>query len=120
MYYFWNWSYNENKTITQENFMNFTAVAIVFAIVLGHSFSQRVDIWLALIAFLFALITVSRPSSTGQNRNILLDFPRNFTENKAIGKTENKYQNKEKQAGERYTQWAALLSEDEAKVLSLF
>ena len=35
-------NYNENKTINQENFMNFVAVAIVSAIVLGHPFNKRV------------------------------------------------------------------------------
>ena len=31
-----NWNYNENKTINQENFMNFVAEAIVSVAVLGH------------------------------------------------------------------------------------
>ena len=35
-------SYNENKTIDQENFINFVAVAIVSVIVLGHPFNKRV------------------------------------------------------------------------------
>ena len=33
---------NENKTINQENLMNFVAVAIVSVVVLGHPFNKRV------------------------------------------------------------------------------
>ena len=33
----------KNKTVSQENFMNLVAVAIVLAIVLGHPSSKRVD-----------------------------------------------------------------------------
>ena len=36
--------YDKNKTIDEENFMNFVAVAIVSAIVLGHSLNKRADI----------------------------------------------------------------------------
>ena len=39
-------SYSENKTINQENLMNFVAAAIVFALVFGHSFNERAEIWL--------------------------------------------------------------------------
>ena len=42
VYCFSHKSYNENKTISQENLMNFVAVAIVSAIVLGHPFNKRV------------------------------------------------------------------------------
>ena len=43
------------KTKQSGKFMNFVAVVIVFAIVSGHSFSKKVDIWLA---FDFVLATV--------------------------------------------------------------
>ena len=46
VYCFSNQSYNENKTIHWENLMNFVAVAIVSAIVLGHPFNKRVVFWL--------------------------------------------------------------------------
>ena len=36
-YCFSSLSYNEKKTINEENLMNFAAVAILFAIVLSHS-----------------------------------------------------------------------------------
>ena len=37
-----NQNYNENKTINQENFMNFVTVDFVSVIVLGHPFNKRV------------------------------------------------------------------------------
>ena len=40
--------------------MNFVAVAIVSAIVLGHPFNKGVGFWLVYIAFSFVLITVAR------------------------------------------------------------
>ena len=49
----------------KQNFkMYFAAVAIVLAIVLGQSFKQRVDFWLAEISMFFVLITVARSTST--------------------------------------------------------
>ena len=39
-------SYDKNKTISQENFMNLVAVAIVLVIVLGHPSNKSVDYWL--------------------------------------------------------------------------
>ena len=45
--------------------MNFVAVAIVFAIVLGHPFNKRTDFGLVQISFLFVLITVAK----SPNRN---------------------------------------------------
>ena len=40
MYCLSNWSCNENKTISQQTFVNFVAVAIVSVIVLGHPFNK--------------------------------------------------------------------------------
>ena len=50
--------------------MNFVVVAIVFAIVFGHSFNKRVKIWLAQTEFSFVLITVIRSSSTCASKNV--------------------------------------------------
>ena len=36
-------SYQKNKTISQENFINLVAVAVVLAIVHGHPSNKRVD-----------------------------------------------------------------------------
>ena len=53
-YCFSNQSYNENKTINKENLMNFVAVAIVSAIVLGHPFNKSVSFnWFKLHSRLF-------------------------------------------------------------------